>query len=191
MKTVASAGLAYLLKFIWFIILALVINITLTIIYFDNISTLFGGKDIWLGSITLATVVIFPIVWLISAKSEALLSAIFKVVDTNLDGLVGFIIDTFVSGKNRETIGDYTGVLNEQSTVTQLILEFFFEKIDFFNDISELLKEKDYSDEELKVKMVERIREKELFEEWQPSVMTPLILAGANIGAIYLAEYFL
>jgi len=191
MKTVASAGLAYLLKFIWFIILALVINITLTIIYFDNISTLFGGKDIWLGSITLATVVIFPIVWLISAKSEALLSAIFKVVDTNLDGLVGFIIDTFVSGKNRETIGDYTGVLNEQSTVTQLILEFFFEKIDFFNDISELLKEKDYSDEELKVKMVERIREKELFEEWQPSFMTPLILAGANIGAIYLAEYFL
>jgi len=191
MKTLALAGLAYLLKFVWFVVLALAINITLTIIYFDNITALFGGENIWIGSITLATVVIFPIVWLITAKSEALLSAIFKVVDNNLDGLVGFIIDKFVAGKNRDKIGDYTGVLKEQSTVTQLILEFFFEKIDFFNDISELLKEKNYSDEELKVKMVERIREKELFEEWQPSFMTPLILTVANIGVIYLAEYFL
>ena len=191
MKTLASAGLAYLFKFIWFIFLALAINITLSIIYFDNISTLFGGENIWLGSITLATVIVFPIIWVLSAKSEALLSAIFKVVDNNLDGLVGFIIDKFVAGKNRETIGNYTGVLKEQSTVTQLILEFFFEKIDFFNDISELLKEKNYSDEELKVKMAERIREKELFEEWEPSFMTPLILAISNIGILYLAEYFL
>jgi hypothetical protein len=191
MKTLASAGFAYLLKFIWFIVLALAINITLTIVYFENISTLFGGENIWLGSITLATVILFPVVWLVTAKSEALLSAIFKVVDQNLDGLVGFIIDKFVAGKNRETIGDYTGVLNEQSTVTQLILEFFFEKIDFFNDISEVLKEKNYSDEELKVKMVERIREKELFEEWQPSFMTPFILAISNVGVVYVAEYFL
>jgi hypothetical protein len=85
----------------------------------------------------------------------------------------------------------YSFFLSEQSTVTQLILEFFFEKIEFFNDISELLKEKNYTDEELKVKMVERIREKELFEEWQPSFMTPLGLMVANIGAIYLADYFL
>ena len=191
MKTLASAGFAYLLKFVWFIFLALAINITLTWIYFDNITELFSGGNLWLGIITLSTVIFFPIVWLLSAKSEAVLSAIFKVVDSNLDGLVGFIIDTFVAGKNREKIGDYTAILKEQSTVTQLILEFFFEKIDFFNDISELLKEKNYSDEELKVKMVERIREKELFEEWQPSFMTPLMLASANIGVVYLAEYFL
>ena len=191
MKTLASAGFAYLLKFVWFIFLALAINITLTWIYFDNITELFSGGNLWLGIITLSTVIFFPIVWLLSAKSEAVLSAIFKVVDSNLDGLVGFIIDKFVAGKNREKIGDYTAILKEQSTVTQLILEFFFEKIDFFNDISELLKEKNYSDEELKVKMVERIREKELFEEWQPSFMTPLMLASANIGVVYLAEYFL
>ena len=191
MKTLASAGFAYLLKFIWFIFLALAINITLAIIYFDNLSALFTGNNIALGVITLATVIIFPIVWLITAKSEALLSAIFKVVDNNLDGLVGFIIDKFVAGKNRDKIGDYTGVLKKQSTITQLILEFFFEKIDFFNDVSELLKEKNYSDEELKVKMVERIREKELFEEYEPSFTTPLILAFVNIGIIYGAEYFL
>ncbi len=191
MKTLASAGFAYILKFIWFIFLALAINITLGIVYFSNITSLFSGEQIWLGVITLATVILFPIIWLITAKSEALLSAIFKVVDKNLDGLVGFIIDKFVSGKNRDKIGDYTGILKKQSTITQLILEFFFEKIDFFNDVSELLKEKNYSDEELKVKMVERIREKELFEEYEPSFMTPLILTIVNIGVIYGAEYFL
>jgi hypothetical protein len=191
MKTLASAGFAYILKFIWFIFLALSINITLAIIYFTNISALFTGEHIALGVITLATVIIFPIVWLITAKSEALLSAIFKVVDNNLEGLVGFIIDKFVAGKNRDKIGDYTSILKKQSTITQLILEFFFEKIDFFNDVSELLKERNYSDEELKVKMVERIREKELFEEYEPSFITPLILALVNIGTIYGAEYFL
>jgi len=191
MKTLASAGFAYIVKFIWFIFLALAINITLAILYFSNITALFSGEHIWLGAVTLATLIIFPIVWLITAKSEALLSAIFKVVDKNLDSLVGFIIDKFVAGKNRDKIGDYTGILKKQSTITQLILEFFFEKIDFFNDVSELLKEKNYSDEELKVKMVERIREKELFEEWQPSFVTPLGLALANIGIIYGAEYFL
>ncbi len=191
MKTLTSAGFAYIIKFVWFIILGLAINITLTIVYFNNIRTLFSGENIWLGVITLATVIIFPIIWLVSAKSEALLSAIFKVVDKNLDGLVGFIIDKFVAGKNRNKIGDYTGVLKKQSIVTQLILEFFFEKIDFFNDVSELLKEKNYSDEELKVKMVKRIREKELFEEWEPSFITPLVLTLANIGVIYGAEYFL
>jgi len=191
MKTLASAGFAYIVKFIWFVFLALAINITLAIIYFSNITALFSGEHIWLGTVTLATVIIFPIVWLITAKSEAILSAIFKVVDKNLDSLVGFIIDTFVAGKNRDKIGNYTGILKKQSTVTQLILEFFFEKIDFFNDVSELLKEKNYSDEELKVKMVERIREKELFEEWQPTFITPLGLSVANIGIIYGAEYFL
>jgi len=191
MKTLASAGFAYILKFIWFIFLALTINITLAILYFDNIKPLFGGEDILLGMVTLGGVTLFPIIWLITAKSEAISSAIFKVVDNNLDSLVGFIIDTFVAGKNRDKIGDYTGILKEQSTITQYILEFFFEKIDFFNDVSKLLKEKNYSDEELKVKMVERIREKELFEEWEPSIITPITLGAVNIGVIYMADYLL
>ena len=191
MKTLASAGFSYIIKFIWFIFLALAINITLAVIYFGNISPLFKGENLLLSGISLGVVVIFPIIWLITAKSEALTSAIFKVIDGNLEGLVGFIIDKFVAGKDRETIGDYAGVLENQSTITQMILEFFFEKINFFNDISELLKEKDYSNEELKVKMVERIREKELFEEWEPSIMTPIGLGAVNIGAVYLADYFL
>jgi len=191
MKTLASAGFAYILKFVWFIFLALAINITLVIVYFNNISSLFKGENLLLGGISLGVVIIFPIIWLINAKSEALTSAIFKIVDNNLDSLVGFIIDKFVTGKDRDKIGDYTGVLKKQSTITQMILEFFFEKINFFNDISELLKEKDYSDEELKVKMVERIREKELFEEWEPSIITPIGLGAINIGAIYIANYFL
>jgi hypothetical protein len=191
MKTLASAGFAYIFKFVCFIFLALAINITLGILYFDNILALFHGENPLQGGIILAVVIIFPIIWLITAKSEALTSAIFKVIDNNLEGLVGFIIDTFVAGKDRETIGDYAGVLKKQSTITQLILEFFFEKINFFNDISELLKEKNYSDEELKIKMVERIREKELFEEWEPSIVTPIGLATVNIGVIYLTDYFL
>jgi len=191
MKTLASAGFSYIIKFIWFIFLALAINITLAVIYFGNISPLFKGENLLLSGISLGVVVIFPIIWLITAKSEALTSAIFKVIDGNLEGLVGFIIDKFVAGKDRETIGDYAGVLENQSTITQMILEFFFEKINFFNDISELLKEKDYSDEELKVKMLERIREKELFEEWEPSIITPIGLGAVNIGVVYVADYFL
>jgi hypothetical protein len=107
MKTLASAGFAYILKFVWFIFLALAINITLAVIYYQNISPLFRGENILLGSITLATVVVFPIIWLISAKSEALLSAIFKVVDNNLNSLVGFIIDKFVAGRDRDNWGLY------------------------------------------------------------------------------------
>ncbi|MCK5855325.1 MAG: hypothetical protein KAG56_08890 [Sulfurovaceae bacterium] len=191
MKTLASAGFAYIRKFIWFIFLALIINIGLTITYYTHITGILNGENLWIGAVTIATVTIFPILWLLSAKAEALLSAIFKVVDNNLEGLVGFIIDTFVAGKNRDKIGDYTSILKKQSTITQLILEFFFEKIDFFNDVSELLKEKNYSDAELKIKMVERIREKELFEEWEPSFMTPLGLIFANISIIYIAEQFL
>jgi len=191
MKTLTSAGFAYLIKFIFFIFLAISINLSLAIFNLTNITDLFVGDNILLGSITLATVIIFPIIWFIVAQKEALLSAIFKVVTKNLDVLVGFIIDKFVAGKNRETIGDYTAILKKQSKVTQLILEFFFEKIHFFTDISELLKEKNYSDEELKVKMVERMEERELFEEWEPSFMTPLFLSIANIAIVYLANHFL
>jgi len=191
MKTLASAGLAFILKFIWFILLSISINLSLVIIYFQNINSLFQGENILLGSITLLTIIIFPIIWIIIAKSEAIMSAIFKVIDKNLESFVGFIIDKFVAGKNRETIGNYTGTLKNQSKTTQFILEFFFEKIHFFNDVSELLKEKNYSDSELKIKMVERIREKELLEEWEPSFMTPLLLTLVNIGIVYLANYFL
>lgn len=190
-KTFASASFSYIVKFVGFIILALSINITLTVVYFENITALFSGNNLWLGIITLSTVIIFPIIWLFSAKTEALLSAIFKIVNKNLDSLVSFIIDNFVAGRNRETLGNYSGILKKQSSITQLILNFFFDKIDFFTDVSELLKEKNYSDEELKVKMVERIREKELFEAWEPSFMLPLFLSLVNIAVIYIAEYFL
>ena len=83
MKTLASAGFAYILKFIWFIFLALAINITLAITYFDNISPLFKGENLLLSGISLGIVIIFPIIWLITAKSEALTSAIFKVIVDN------------------------------------------------------------------------------------------------------------
>jgi len=191
MKTLASAGLSYILKFVWFIILALVINITLALVYWENISALFSEGNLWLGLITLATVIIFPIIWFLIAQQEALMSAIFKVVNRHLPDLVGFIVEKFLTGNKKEKVADVTGVLNKQSKVTQLILGFFFEKIDFFGEVSQLLKEKNYSNDELTVKMVERIEEKELFEEWEPSFMTPLLLSVANIGVIFLASKFL
>jgi len=83
MKTLASAGFAYILKFIWFIFLALAINITLAITYFDNIPPPFKGENLLLSGISLGIVIIFPIIWLITAKSEALTSAIFKVIVDN------------------------------------------------------------------------------------------------------------
>lgn len=191
MKTLASASFAYLLKFIWFIFLALAINITLAIVYWGSISSLFSFENVWVGSITLITLLVFPIVWVLVGKGEALRSAIFKVVNKHLKSLVEFIIETFVTENSRDRLGDYTGILKKQSFITRMILEFFFEKIDFFTDVSELLKEKDYTNKELSLKMVERIEEKALFEEWEPSFITPLFLATSNIGIVYLVNYFL
>lgn len=191
MKTLASAGFTFLLKFIWFALLGIIVNIILTFVYMGNISTLFSGEHVVLGSITLLTVIVFPFIWLFMAKKEAMLSATFKVVDKSMDELVGFIIDKFVTENNKDKLGDYMGILEKQPKITQMILGFFFEKVDFFTDVSRLLQEKDYSNEELKVKMVETTREKELFEEWQPTIITPIFLVLINVGILYIANIFL
>ena len=191
MKTLASAGFAYLLKFIGFIILGLMINIILTVIYFDDIVGLFKQENMLLGSIVLLNVLIFPIIWFILGQQGAINSAIFKVMDGHLESLVEFVIKTFLTQGSRDKIGDYGSKLEEQSTVTKFILEFLFEKINFFEEISKLLKEKDYTDKELSLKMAEKIREEEFFEDLEPSLMIPLLLIVANIGIVYLAHGFL
>jgi len=191
MKTLASAGFAYLLKFIGFIVLGLIINIILTVIYFDDIVGLFKQENMLLGSIVLLNVLIFPIIWFILGQQGAINSAIFKVMDGHLESLVEFVIKTFLTQGSRDKIGDYGSKLEEQSTVTKFILEFLFEKINFFEEISKLLKEKDYTDKELSLKMAEKIREEEFFEDLEPSLMIPLLLIVANIGIVYLAHGFL
>jgi len=191
MKTLASAGFAYLLKFIGFIVLGLIINIILTVIYFDDIVGLFKQENMLLGSIVLLNVLIFPIIWFVLGQQGAISSAIFKVMDGHLESLVEFVIKTFLTQGSRDKIGDYGSKLEEQSTVTKFILEFLFEKINFFEEISKLLKEKDYTDKELSLKMAEKIREEEFFEDLEPSLMIPLLLIVANIGIVYLAHGFL
>ena len=191
MKTLASAGFAYLLKFIGFIFLGLMINIILTVIYFDDIVGLFKQENMLLGSIVLLNVLIFPIIWFVLGQQGAINSAIFKVMDGHLESLVEFVIKTFLTQGSRDKIGDYGSKLEEQSTVTKFILEFLFEKINFFEEISKLLKEKDYTDKELSLKMAEKIREEEFFEDLEPSLMIPLLLIVANIGIVYLAHGFL
>ena len=191
MKTLASAGFTFLVKFIFLLGLGIVLNVILTVVYWDNIMALVSGDKMLLGSITLISIFFFPFIWFFISKKEATLSAIFKIVDKNVEVLIGFIIDKFVREENKDKLGDYMGVLEKQPKIIQIILGFFFEKIDFFGEVSQLLKEKDYSNEELKVKMLEVIKEKELFEEWEPSFMTPLIFIGVNIGIIALATRFL
>ncbi|CAA6823512.1 MAG: Unknown protein [uncultured Sulfurovum sp.] len=161
------------------------------VIYFDDISALFKSENILLGAITLAVVVIFPIIWIIIGKAEAVSSAIFKVMDGHLDDLIAFVIKNFLTQGSRDKVGDYGSKLEKQSTVTRFILEFLFEKINFFEEVSKLLKEKDYSDKELTLKMSARIREEEFFEDLEPSWMTAFILILANVGIIYSAHYFL
>jgi len=39
--------------------------------------------------------------------------------------------------------------------------------------------------------MVEKIEEKELFEEWEPTLWIPFLLLVANIGVVVLANKFL
>jgi len=191
MKTIAKAGLAYILRFTLFIFLAIVTNIALAIIYFGNITALFHGEHIIVGVITLLTIIGFPIIWFITAQQEALYASIYKVLSQGSEDVVGFIIDKFVNENNQDRVGDYMGVLNRQSKVVQIILGFIFEKIDFFGEISNLLKEKNYSNSELKLKMVEKIEEKELFEEWEPTLWIPFLLLVANIGVVVLANRFL
>ena len=191
MKAIAKAGLAYLWRFSLFIFLAIVTNIALAITYFGNITALFHGEHIVVGVITLLTIIVFPIIWFISAQQEAIYASIHKVLSQSSGDVVEFIVDKFVDENNKDRVGDYMGVLNRQSKLTQIILGFIFEKIDFFGEISNLLKEKNYSNSELKLKMVEKIEEKELFEAWEPTLWIPFLLLISNIGVVVLANKFL
>lgn len=114
-----------------------------------------------------------------------------KILSQSSGEVVGFIIDNFINENSKDRVGDYMGVLNRQSKVVQIILGFIFDKIDFFGEVSNLLKEKNYSNSELKVKMVEKIEEKELFEAWSPTLWIPFFLLVANIGIVVLANKFL
>ncbi len=191
MKILLKAGLAYILRFSLFLFLAIVTNIILSIVYFDNISSLFHGEHILLGIITLLVVIGFPILWFILAQQEALYASIHKVITQGSGDVVGFIIDKFITEDKKDRVGDYMGVLNRQPKTVQIILGFIFDKIDFFGEVSNLLKEKNYSNDELKVKMVEKIEEKELFEEWTPTLWIPFLLLIANVGIVVIANKFL
>lgn len=190
-KTLTSAGFSYLVKFIGFIVLGLMINAILAMVYFDNISGLFQNENILLGSITIVTVLLFPMLWLLFGKTEAVSTAIFKVMDGHLESLVEFVIENFLTEGTRDKVGDYGSKLEGQSTVTRFVLEFLFERINFFEEISKLLKEKDYTNKELTVKMCEKIREEAFFEDLEPSLLMPFLLMVVNIGVLYLANYFL
>ena len=189
--TLAKAGFSYISRFFIFLFLAIVTNVALAISYFGNITAVISGEGIVLGVITIVTIIIFPIIWFFMAKQEALLGAIFKIVDRGSYKLVEYSVDNFITRDNQGKVGDHLEVLNRQPKVTRIILEFFFEKIDFFGRVGELLKEKDYTNQELKLKMVETIEEKELFEEWEPSFWTPVLLLVVNIGVLILASQFL
>jgi len=191
MKILLKAGLAYILRFSLFLFLAIVTNIILSIVYFDNISSLFHGEHILLGIITLLVVIGFPILWFILAQQEALYASIHKIITQGSGDVVGFIIDKFITEDKKDRVGDYMGVLNRQPKTVQIILGFIFDKIDFFGEVSNLLKEKNYSNDELKVKMVEKIEEKELFEEWTPTLWIPFLLLIANVGIVVIANKFL
>jgi len=191
MKTLLKAGLAYIWRFSLFLFLGVVINITLAIIYFGDIVALFHGQNIWLGVIVLVTVIGFPVLWFIIGQQEAIYASISKVIKNSSDEIVSFVVDKFITDDKKDKIGDYMSVLNKQPKTVQIILGFLFEKIDFLTEISELLKEKEYSKDELKLKMVEKIEEKELFEEWTPTLWTPFLLLVANIGIVIVAHRFL
>ena len=191
MRAIAKAGLAYILRFSLFIFLAIVTNLILAITYFSNITALFHGQDIILGVITLLTIIAFPIIWFITAQQEAIYASIHKILSQSSGDIVGFIVDNFINENSRDRVGDYMGVLNRQSKITQIILTFIFDKIDFFGEVSNLLKEKNYSNSELKLKMVEKIEEKELFEAWSPTLWIPFLLLVANIGIVVVANRFL
>jgi len=191
LRAIAKAGLAYILRFSLFIFLAIVTNLILAITYFGNITALFHGQDIILGVITLLTIIAFPLIWFITAQQEAIYASIHKILSQSSGDIVGFIVDNFINENSRDRVGDYMGVLNRQSKVTQIILTFIFDKIDFFGEVSNLLKEKNYSNSELKLKMVEKIEEKELFEAWAPTLWIPFLLLVANIGIVVVANRFL
>jgi hypothetical protein len=168
-----------------------VTNVGLAITYLGDISGLLSGEKTLLGVVTLVTIVVFPIVWFIMAKKTALFVAIFKVVDESIDDLVEFVVDTFLADDNKQKITNYDKVFAEQSKVTQMVLNFFFEQVNFFPQVESLMSQDNYSDVELKQKMIETIEDKEMFEKWEPSSLTPIYHLATKKGIVVLASRFL
>ena len=181
--TLAKASFAYIFRWVTFIFLAVVTNVYLAINYMSESGLV--------GTITLVTVVVFPIIWFIMAKKTALFVAIFKVVDESVDDLVEFVVDTFLSDDNKSKISNYDEVFAEQSKVTQIVLNFFFKQVDFFTQAESLMSQNNYSDSQLKQKMIDNIEDKDMFKNLEPSIMTPIYILGANIGIVVLASRFL
>ena len=190
-STLAKASFSYIFRWISYIILALSINIGLAIVYLKNITTMLTGEHLLLGIITIATVIIFPIIWLVLAKKTALFMALFKVVDESIDDLVEYVVDNFLTKDNQGKIKNYDEVMAQQPKIAQKVLGYFFEKVDFFKEAESIMAKKSYSDKELKSKLIANIEEKSFFENLEPSSMNTIYMILSNIGVVVIASRFL
>ncbi len=190
-STLAKASFSYIFRWISYIILALSINIGLAIIYLKNITTMLTGEHLLLGIITIATVIIFPIIWLVLAKKTALFMALFKVVDESIDDLVEYVVDNFLTKDNQGKVKNYDEVMAQQPKIAQKVLGYFFEKVDFFKEAESIMAKKSYSDKELKSKLIANIEEKSFFENLEPSSMNTIYMIVSNIGVVVIASRFL
>lgn len=189
--TLAKASFSYIFRWVSYIVMALGINIGLVLIYFENITTMITGEKMLLGLITLFTIVIFPIIWFILAKKTALFIALFKVLDESIDDLVEYVVDTFLTKDNKSKITNYDEVMNSQSKITQKVLGYFIEKVDFFKEAERLMAKENYSDKDLKHKLISNIEENSFFENLEPSMMNTIYMIVTNIGIVVLASRFL
>lgn len=189
--TLAKASFSYIFRWVFYIVMALGINIGLVLIYFENISSMIVGEKILLGSITLLTIIIFPIIWFILAKKTALFMALFKILDESIDDLVEYVVDTFLTTDNKSKIENYDEVMSSKSKITQKVLEYFLEKVDFFKEVESLMSKKNYSDKDLKHKLISNIEENSFFENLEPSMMNTIYMIVANIGIIVIASRLL
>jgi hypothetical protein len=190
-STLAKASFSYIFRWISYIILALSINIGLAIVYLENITAMLTGEHLLLGVITIATVVIFPIIWLVLAKKTALFMALFKVLDESIDDLVEYVVDKFLTKDNQGKIKNYDEVMAQQPKIAQKVLGYFFEKVDFFKEAESIMAKKSYSDKELKSRLIANIEEKEFFENLEPSSMNTIYMILANIAIVVIASRFL
>lgn len=190
-STLAKASFSYIFRWISYIILALSINIGLAIVYLKNITTMLTGEHLLLGIITIATVIIFPIIWLVLAKKTALFMALFKVVDESIDDLVEYVVDNFLTKDNQGKVKNYDEVMAQQPKIAQKVLGYFFEKVDFFKEAESIMAKKSYSDKELKSKLIANIEEKSFFENLEPSSMNTIYMILSNIGVVVIASRFL
>ncbi len=190
-STLAKASFSYIFRWISYIILALSINIGLAIVYLENITAMLTGEHLLLGVITIATVIIFPIMWLVLAKKTALFMALFKVLDESIDDLVEYVVDKFLTKDNQGKIKNYNEVMAQQPKIAQKVLGYFFEKVDFFKEAESIMAKKSYSDKELKSRLIANIEKKSFFENLEPSSMNTSYMVLSNIAIVVIASRFL